>query len=76
MGRHPRPLVSRPRTSLTPAAAPRRVCAPLAGTYPEHINGVKGNNGIVMYDMANCWVSNVSGWGRAGSQGLGCAGSL
>ena len=38
--------------------------------YSDHIDGVKGYNGIVMYDVANCWVKDVSGlagWrGRAG----------
>lgn len=35
------------------------VAAPAAGTYPCHIDCVKGNNAIVIYDAANCWVNNV-----------------
>lgn len=60
---HCLPPPSRARR-LTDAPA---LCSPhSAGTYPDHLD-VKGNNGITMNDVANCWVSNV----RAASQALG-----
>ena len=35
----------------------------VAGTYPDHIPTVKGFNAIVMYDVAHCWVKDVSSGG-------------
>jgi hypothetical protein len=30
-----------------------------AGTFPEHFSA-KGANAIALYDVANCWVKDVS----------------
>ena len=43
----------RSRTSYCPA------CLAPAGAYTAHLD-VKGNNAIALYDVANCWVRNVS----------------
>lgn len=42
--------------------------APTTGAYPDHLS-VNGNNGIVLYDVAHCWVKDVSG---AHNRGLHC----
>ena len=34
-------------------------CPHHAGTYPDHFSA-NGANAIALYDLANCWVRNVS----------------